>query len=178
MLANSLPLPYMGNTHVNDSSSFCLHGLIWEWLICFMSRHHVCFVHMKKEERQIILYYIRRERTDIWHTKKIFNLIQTRSMQNERYQDNSDDDAQGFEDVLYQPSTTTNGDDNKLQKRPRRWSIFTRKLYYKIIKHDQCDLRISAWQLRWILYGIILSIDLIVTALSEKAWLNLLNFSV
>jgi len=41
-------------------------------------------------------------------------------MQNERYQDNSDDDAQGFEDVLYQPSTTTNGDDNKLQKRPRR----------------------------------------------------------
>jgi hypothetical protein len=108
-------------------------------------KKHVCFVYMKKEEREIVPYYIRWERIDIWHIKKLFNPIQTRSMQNERYQDCSDDDAQGFEDILYQPSTTTNSDDDKLQKRPRRWSILTRKLYYKIIKYDQCDLRISAW---------------------------------
>jgi hypothetical protein len=41
-------------------------------------------------------------------------------MQNDRYGDYAADDAQGFEDILYQPPTAANGDNDKFQKKPRR----------------------------------------------------------
>jgi len=59
-----------------------------------------------------------------------------RTIQHEGFEDN--DDARGFEDVSCDPSTVSNYDDDKIQKRPYRWftiniKIGVNKLLNKII---------------------------------------------
>ncbi len=47
-----------------------------------------------------------------------FELVQTRTMENENFFDNYD--AQGFEEILCDPPTLSNYDNDKIEKRPCR----------------------------------------------------------
>lgn len=80
-----------------------------------------------------------------------------------------DDDARGYEEVLGDSSSSSDYDNDKIQKRPYRWWRLLLKLEWILIKEDDSYLDILSrwWWWWWTTYGMFSSMYWTVTVLSE-----------